>query len=209
MEKISETVIRRLTDYLRCLKHARDRGNVYMKSSEMSTECGLKPTIIRKDLASFGAYGVKGTGYKITELIKNLNKILGLTKTRDVILIGAGNLGTAIIKYPGFQSVNFNFVAAFDVDSNKVGKSIGKTNVYSMDRLNEFIQKNKIEIVVLTVPSSETLSIVNKLDTDYVKGILNFTSEILPANKNKMFVHNIDLAKELEVISFCMKNCLS
>ncbi|MFP4547549.1 MAG: redox-sensing transcriptional repressor Rex [Fidelibacterota bacterium] len=208
-EKISEVVIRRLTDYLRCLKHAQEAGENFMKSSEISEECGLNPSIIRKDLAHFGAYGVKGTGYKIDELIDNLHKILGLTKTRDVVLIGAGNLGTAMIKYPGFRSVNFNFIAAFDTDKEKIGKSIGTTPIYAMSSLNEFIQTNKIEIVVLSVPSSETHGIVENLNSNYVKGILNFTSEILPARKNNMFVHNIDLAKELEVISFCMKNCLS
>lgn len=207
--KISEIVIRRLTDYLRCLKHAQKAGEKFMKSSEMSEECGLNPSIIRKDLAYFGAYGVKGTGYKIDELIENLNKILGLTKPRDVVLIGAGNLGTAMIKYPGFRSVNFNFIAAFDNDEKKIGQTIGTTKILSMSVLNDFIDKHKIEIVVLTVPSSQTTKIVENLNSNLVKGVLNFTSEILPNRKNNMFIHNIDLAKELEVISFCMKNCLS
>jgi redox-sensing transcriptional repressor len=208
-DKTSETVIRRLTDYLRCLKHAQKSGKQFMKSSEMSAECGLKPSIVRKDLAHFGAYGVKGTGYKIDELIENLNKILGLTKTRDVVLIGAGNLGTAMIKYPGFRSVNFNFLAAFDTDKEKIGQTIGTTKIYSMSGLNDFIIKNNIEIVVLAVPSSEAMGIVNQLNTDYVRGVLNFTSEILPNRKNNLFIHNIDLAKELEVIAYCMKNCLT
>jgi len=208
-EKISEVVIRRLTDYLRCLKHAQDAGKKFMKSSEISSECGLNPSIIRKDLAHFGAYGVKGTGYKIDDLIENLHKILGLTKTREVVLIGAGNLGTAMIKYPGFRSVNFNFIAAFDTDEKKIGQLVGATEIYPMSALNDFIAKNKIEIVVLAVPSSETIGIVESLNSDNVKGVLNFTSEILPTRKNNMFIHNIDLAKELEVISFCMKNCLS
>lgn len=208
-DKISETVIRRLADYLRCLRHAKKSGKTFMKSSEISCECGLKPSIIRKDLAYFGAYGVKGTGYKIDDLIENINQILGLNKLRDVVLVGAGNLGTAIIRYPGFNNVNFNFIAAFDIDEKKIGSSIENTPVYAIDQLNDFIAKNNIEVVLLTVPSDETLPIVESLDSDYVKGILNFTSEILPAKKNNMLVHNIDLAKELEVISFCMKHCLS
>lgn len=209
MESVSETVVRRLADYLRCLKHAQNEGKIYMKSSEISTDCGLKSSVIRKDLSSFGSYGVKGTGYKIDELIEQLKKILGLSKSKNVVLIGAGNLGTAMLKYPGFKSVNFNFIAAFDNDEKKIGKQIDDTKIYPMSKLNKFIEDNNIEIVVLTVPSSETLSIVEQLDSNIVRGILNFTSEILPAKKNNMFVHNIDLAKELEVISFCMKNCLS
>jgi len=207
--KTSETVVRRLTDYLRCLKHAQIQGKIYLKSTEMAIGCGHNPSIIRKDLAQFGALGLKGTGYNIIELIDNLNKILGLTKARDVILIGAGNLGTAMIKYPGFSSVNFNFIAAFDNDEKKIGQFIGITPILSLNELNNFIEKQNIEIVILSVPASETLKIVESLNDDYIKGVLNFTSEILPARKNNMFIHNIDLAKELEVISFCMKNCLS
>ncbi len=208
-EKISEVVIRRLTDYLRCLKFSQVNGQTLIKSTEISTKCGFTSSIIRKDLAQFGAYGVKGTGYNVIELIAHLNKILGLDNTKDVILIGAGNLGTAIIKYPGFRSVNFNFIAAFDNDLKKVGEIIGNTKIYHIDQLNGFIKEHQIEIVVLTPPSEATLEIVNSLDSNYVKGILNFTSIILPNRKNSIHIHNIDLAKELEVISFCMKNCLS
>ena len=208
-DKISEIVIRRLTDYLRCLKYAQENGRTMIKSTEISIECGLTSSIIRKDLAQFGAYGVKGTGYNIIELIAHINKILGLDNPKDVILIGAGNLGTAITKYPGFRNVNFNFIAAFDNDPNKIGKMIGTTKIYHIDQLNDFIKEHKVEIVVVTLPSSVTLEIVNSLDSNYVKGILNFTSIILPNRKNSIHIHNIDLAKELEVISFCMKNCLS
>ncbi|MBN2280337.1 MAG: redox-sensing transcriptional repressor Rex [Candidatus Marinimicrobia bacterium] len=207
--KISETVIRRLTDYLRCLRHAQIQGKTYLKSTELSQDCGHNPSIIRKDLAQFGAYGLKGTGYNTKELIDNLNKILGLTKPREVVLIGAGNLGTAMIKYPGFRSVNFKFTAAFDNDEQKIGHFIDETPILDLKDLNSFIQKHLIEIVILTVPASQTLGIIEHLDNHYVKGVLNFTSEILPSRKNDMFIHNIDLAKELEVISFCMKNCLS
>ena len=207
--KISETIIRRLTDYLRCLRYAKNQGKTYLKSTELSIGCGHNPSIIRKDLAHFGAYGLKGTGYNIVELIDNLNKILGLTKSRNVILIGAGNLGTAMIKYPGFRSINFSFIAAFDNDEKKIGEFIGETPIISLSELNNYIKKNDVEIVILTVPASETLRIVKSLNSDYIKGVLNFTSEILPARQNNMFIHNIDLAKELEVISFCMKNCLS
>lgn len=207
--KISETVIRRLTDYLRCLRHAQKLGKTYLKSTEMATGCGHNSSVIRKDLAQFGSLGLKGTGYKITELINNLENILGLTKTRDVILIGAGNLGSAIIRYPGFNTVNFNFIAAFDTDVNKIGQTIGSTPILPLKDLNNFIKENNIQIVVLTVPESETMDIIDTIDSEYVKGVLNFTAEVLPAQKNNMYIHNIDLAKELEVISFCMKNCLS
>ncbi len=206
-EKISEVVIRRLTDYLRCLNYVKQEGKTLIKSSNISTKCGLKSSIIRKDLARFGVYGIKGKGYDIDELIKQIGKILGLDKTKNVVLIGAGNLGTAIIKYPRIKNANFNFIAAFDNNSDKIGKMINDTQIYSIDKINKFIKKNKIEIVLLTVPVSETMKIVDSLDSKFVKGILNFTSVILPPKKNNIFIHNIDLAKELEVLSYCMKKC--
>lgn len=207
-DKISEVVIRRLSDYLRCLNYAKSKGQTLIKSSDISTECGLKSSIIRKDLARFGIFGMKGRGYNIDELIKEIEKILGLNKIKNVVLIGAGNLGTAIIKYQGIKNANFNFVAAFDNNSDKIGKMIDNTKIYSNERLNGYIKKNRIEIVLLTVPSSETMEIVDSLDPKFVKGILNFTSVILPPEKNNILIHNIDLAKELEVISYCMKKCL-
>jgi len=207
--KISEAVIRRLTDYLRCINCASEEDQELITSREISEKCGLKSSIVRKDLAQFGAYGVKGMGYNINDLSTQLKKILGLDKLKEVVLIGAGNLGTAIVKYPGFTNVNFNFIAIFDNDPEKIGKTIENTKIYSIKELKTFIKKNKIEIVVLTVPSSEALAVVNDLDPKFVKGVLNFTSIIFPSRQNDMFVHNIDLAKELEVISFCMKNCLT
>ena len=207
--KISEAVIRRLTSYLRCIRSAADQGIVMLTSKDISEKCGLKPSIIRKDLAMFGAYGVKGTGYNVPELMIQLSKILGLDKTKDVVLVGAGHLGTAIIRYPGFSNVNFNFIAAFDTDPAKIGTVIGHTPVRPLNELSAVIRDHKIEIVVLTVPASEAEDIVNGLDPLQVKGVLNFTSVIFPARKNTLHIHNIDLAKELEVISYCMKKCLS
>ncbi len=208
-DKISEAVIRRLTDYLRCLRCAHEEGRSMLTSKDMSEHCGLKPSIIRKDLAQFGAYGIKGHGYVIEELIAHLNKILGLNNTKDVVLVGAGYLGTAIARYPGFIDANFNFIAAFDNDPEKIGGKIGRTNIYSIETLNKYIENHQIEVIVLTVPSSASSGIVEKLNSDIVKGILNFTSMVFPGQMNDMYIHNIDLAKELEVISYCMKNCLT
>lgn len=194
---------------MRCLKCAKDEGREMLTSQDISEHCGLKPTIIRKDLAQFGAYGLKGQGYNIAELSRHLNKILGLNHIKNVVLVGVGHLGTAILRYPGFLDANFNFIAAFDNDSEKIGTKIGHTPVFDPKKLNKYIKENGIEIVVLAVPSAAAENIVDSLDANYVKGILNFTSRIFPGRKNDMYVHNIDLAKELEVISFCMKNCLS
>ena len=207
-DKVSEAIIRRLTDYLRCLRCAEEQGREMLTSTNMSEHCGLKPSIIRKDLAQFGAYGLKGQGYNVKDLKARLKKILGLNKIKQVALVGVGNLGTAFLRYPGFLDANFDFVAAFDKDKEKIGSKIGQTTLYSIEDLNTYIKKHSIEIVVLAVPANEAEGIVETLDPTYVKGILNFTSMIFPGRKNEIYIHNIDLAKELEVISFCMKNCI-
>ncbi len=206
---ISEAVIRRLTNYLHCLRLSRKKGRTLLTSSDISGTCGLKPSTIRKDLAQFGAYGVRGQGYDIEELTKHLNKILGIDRKKDVVLVGAGNLGTAMIKHPGFMRANFRFAAAFDNDPGKIGTLIGDTEILDVRDLNAFIKKKHIGIMVLTVPSPEAAAIVDDLDPAHVRGILNFTSEIFPRKKHGMYIHNIDLARELEIISFCMKHCLS
>ena len=208
-DKISEAVVRRLTDYLRCLRCAHEEGRSMLTSEDMSKHCGFKSSVIRKDLAQFGASGVKGQGYVISELTIHLNKILGINNIKNVVLVGAGHLGTAIARYPGFINANFNFIAAFDIDDEKIGGSIGHTHIYSIDTLNKYIEDHKIEVIVLAVPSSAASDIVEKLDSNIVKGILNFTTMVFPGRMNDMYIHNIDLAKELEVISFCMKNCLT
>lgn len=206
-DKISEIVIRRLTDYLRCLNFIKLSGKVIIKSSEISTECGLKPTIVRKDLSQFGIFGIKGKGYEVEKLISEINEILGINKKKNVVLIGAGNLGTAIIKYDGIKNANFNVIAAFDNNPKKIGKMIDDTKIYDFKKMNEFINKNGVKIVILTVPSSETLNIIDNLDSKHINGLLNFTSVMLPQKKKNMYIHNIDFTKELEVISYCMGKC--
>jgi redox-sensing transcriptional repressor len=204
---IPEIVIIRLASYLRCLKYAKSQGEKVVRSSDISILCGIKPDVIRRDFSHFGDFGVRGRGYGIDKLIVQIRKNLGINRKKNVILIGVGSLGTALLKYQGFRTANFNFIAAFDINPKKIGKKIGETIIYNIKEVNSFIEKNKIKIALLTVPTSETIKIINNLDSKYIKGILNFTSTILPARKNNIYIRNIDLARELEVISFCMNRC--
>jgi redox-sensing transcriptional repressor len=206
---ISEIVVRRLSDYLRCIRIAEKKGTKILTSRDISQRCGLNSSIVRKDLAMFGAYGVRGSGYRVSELIARLNGILGLDKIRRVVLIGAGNLGTAILNYPGFAKANFHFVAAFDNHPDKIGTKIADTPVMAANLVNDFIRDEGIQIVVLTVPETAAADVADMLDPAYVKGILNFTPHIFPRLRKGVFIHNIDLTGELELIAYCMKHCLS
>lgn len=204
---ISETVVRRLTDYLHCLRQAESQAITLLTSKDISGKCGMKPSVIRKDLAVFGAYGVRGRGYRVCELKEQLCKILGLDKAKRVILIGAGNLGSAILNYPGFRNANFHFAAAFDNDQAKTDSKIHGTPVLPADEMNAYVKREKIEIAVLAVPAEEAPMIVEQLRSGKIKGILNFTSHIFPKHMNGIYIHNIDLAVELELTSYCMKHC--
>ena len=205
---VSEIIIIRLTAYLRCLYMAKRKRQNIIKSVEIAKSCGIKSSVVRKDFTQFGAFGIKGKGYEIENLIKKLREILGLNTMKNVALIGVGNLGTALLKYQGFLDANFKFVGAFDLNYKKIGKKVNGIKIYDIKNLNKFIDKNSVEIIILSVPSAAVRSIFKNIDLKKVKGILNFTSAILPCEGKKIYIRNIDLSRELELISFCMKKCL-
>lgn len=205
---VSEVIITRLTTYLRCLYISKKNNIKIIKSSDISKLCGIKSSVVRKDFTQFGAFGIKGKGYDIEKLINKLRKILGIERKKNVALIGVGNLGTALLKYQGFIDANFHFIGAFDNNSQKIGQSVNGVKIYDVKDLEIFIKKNSIAIIILTIPASAVETIFDKIDHTNIKGILNFTSAILPCEEKKIYIRNIDLSRELELISFCMKKCL-
>ncbi|MCK5224444.1 redox-sensing transcriptional repressor Rex [Candidatus Calescamantes bacterium] len=207
-DNVPESIVGRLASYHRCLKNAASNGQTVIKSSDISKLCGIKATVVRKDLTHFGEFGIKGKGYNIITLSSNIEEIMGLNTEKKVILIGAGNLGTALLKYPGFSGANFKFLAAFDIGAEIIGTSINSVPILHIDKLGAFLKSNEVQIAILTVPSQEAETIASQLHNCSIKGILNFTSAILKSDDGKFYIRNIDLSKELEVISFCMKKCL-
>ncbi|MBI4852886.1 MAG: redox-sensing transcriptional repressor Rex [Acidobacteria bacterium] len=174
-EKISELTIDRLSVYLRCLDFLINNGVKQISSQELASQFNLNSAQIRKDLAQFGEFGVRGVGYSVGKLRDCLRHILGLDRPHKIGIIGAGNLGMAIAEYEGFFGTNYNVVALFDIDPAKVNRTTKRgIPILDVKRLAEEIQRLGINIIVLGVPASVAQSVLDQVVAVGIKAILNF-----------------------------------
>lgn len=200
-KEISKAVIRRLPRYYRYLGELIESGVERISSSELSTRMKVTASQIRQDLNNFGGFGQQGYGYNVKFLYTEIGKILGLDRRHNVIIIGAGNLGQAIANYVAFEKRGFIMKALFDVDAEMIGTKIRGIEVYSLDRLEEFIGENDIEIATLTIPKTEAKEVAERLVKCGVKAIWNFahTDLNLPAD---VLVENVHLSESLMRLSY-------
>ena len=200
--KIPDETIRRLPIYLRGLLFASQLGYKRVASSELSEFVGISSCQIRKDLSYFGEFGKQGVGYYIERLAKEIRKILKLNVVRKAVLVGAGNLGSAVLSYPGFKIYNFDITAAFDADYKKIGKKIKNIVVEDVNTLPN-VAKRKIDLGIIAVPSDEAQKIADVLVKAGVKAILNFSPCYIAAPK-RIKVVTIDIAMDLARLPFYM-----
>ncbi len=173
--EIPDIVIGRLPIYLRELNQmAQSEGLVTTSSQELGRRLDISSAQIRKDLSHFGEFGKQGTGYHITYLIDELQKILHLTKKWNVAVIGAGYLGHALVNYRGFQSRGFNVVAVFDVDEDKIGEKMGGLSVQSLDDLEESIHEKEVQMTILALPPEVAQEVTDRLVVAGVKSLLSY-----------------------------------
>jgi redox-sensing transcriptional repressor len=156
-----------------------EKGEKVISSAQLAKKCIVNAAQVRKDLAYFGEFGIRGVGYYVKDLLKNIKRILGSNKEWRMGVIGVGNLGSALLSYKDFLKQNYKIVAAFDIDPPKVigrvSEKIGKpVEVFHINRIREVVQERKIEIGLITTPPSEAQSIANLLVEAGVRGILNF-----------------------------------
>ena len=200
--KIPEATVNRLSTYGRILNRIDREGVRVISSAELARRCGLNPAQIRKDLAYFGEFGVRGKGYDVKDLKENLKKILGVTRIWRVALVGAGNLGSALLSYKGFLAHGFTIDAVFDKDPEKVqALKPGSPPVRPMDRLAQVIREMDIRIAIVAVPSENAQGVVGQLVEAGVTGILNFAPIQLTAPPH-VRVLNVDLGSELEHLAY-------
>ena len=201
-EKIPDATIRRISTYQRILNQINEEGIRVASSSEIARRCGVKPAQIRKDLAYFGEFGVRGKGYYVEELRSNLKKILGVTNIWKVALVGAGNLGSALLAYKEFLSHGFIIDAVFDKypESARPQKP-GAPSVLPMEKLKSVVRRRKIEIGIVAVPSEAAQSVVSRLVESGIRGILNFAPTQVFAPE-QVRIKNVDLGSELEHLSY-------
>ncbi len=196
-QAIPRKTIYRLSIYLRCLKQLRRR---HVSSKALAAAAGVKSSQLRKDLTYFGHVGTRGLGYDVAKLAEMISDLLGTNTLQPVILVGVGNLGSALLSYRGFAEAGFEVVAAFDVVSAKRLRSI-RQKVYPMEDLLAYVKKYDIRIAIITVPPSSAQKVVDHLVRAGITGILNFVPLVVQAPK-EVTVHNVNLAIELENVSY-------
>ena len=193
--KISDETVGRLPIYLRGLEYFSEKGQKDASSRDLAEFLGVNSWLIRKDFSYFGSFGTPGVGYNIEKVIKQINKILKLDVSQKVVLVGAGNLGTAVLAYPGFKIYGFNVAAAFDLDPKKVGRKINNIAVKDISNIG-ILRKQKIRLGIIAVPRSSAQTVADVLVKAGIKGILNFAPCHINVPK-KIKVITIDIALEL------------
>ncbi|MBR6755478.1 MAG: redox-sensing transcriptional repressor Rex [Peptococcaceae bacterium] len=203
--KIPEATISRISVYSRYLVEVERQGIVNISSGEIAEGVGGTPAQVRKDLAYFGAFGTRGVGYNVRLLNQEIKEILGLSRQWDVILIGAGNLGSALSQYRGFRERGFNILAVFDNDMNKVGLKLNGLPIYAINQMADFIRENKVSIGIIAVPADYAQDVADILIDSEIEGILNFAPTVLTVPE-EVIVRDVDLAVNLEVLTYNIEN---
>ncbi|MBN1816127.1 MAG: redox-sensing transcriptional repressor Rex [Sedimentisphaerales bacterium] len=198
--KIPSETIRRLPMYLRAISFLRRQGQDYVSSRDLADQLHLKSPQIRKDFSYFGAFGVKGIGYRVDTLIGRIREILKLSGTQKAALIGAGRLGKALALYPGFGLYGFEIVEIFDVSPKKIGKKIGNTKIQSIKHLGN-LEKRGIRLAILAVPAEAAQETAERLVEGGVRGILNMAPCYITVPK-RVRVQTIDIAMELGILPY-------
>ncbi|MBO8137253.1 MAG: redox-sensing transcriptional repressor Rex [Desulfotomaculum sp.] len=199
--KIPEATVTRLSVYSRFLKQLDKKGVTTVSSGEIAEGVGVSPAQVRKDLAYFGEFGTRGVGYNVKDLIRYTVKILGLTEPWDVVLVGAGNMGSALVTYKEFRDRGFNIIAVFDNDLTKIGKTIADLEVMPLEKMEEVIRENNVRLGMIAVPAKAAQEVANMFVDNGIEGILNFAPITLNV-PDHVEVRNVDLSVKLEILTF-------
>ncbi len=202
-DKISSAVIRRLPRYYRHLDELLRAGTVRISSSSLAKSMGLTASQIRQDLSCFGGFGQQGYGYNVERLRFEVAEILGMNRNHTAVILGAGNLGRALMENFPFKSNGFQLVAAFDVDLELVGTQISGTPVYHADSLEDYLRKDPVSVCVLTVPAGVAESTARRVAQCGVTGIWNFTNVELPQqDMPNVQIEDVHFADSLLTLSY-------
>jgi redox-sensing transcriptional repressor len=201
-EPVSELTTNRLSVYLRCLTTLETAGVRTISSQALADQFGLNAAQIRKDLAHFGEFGVRGVGYYVHELRMHLRQILGLDHGVRVAIMGAGNLGLALADYPGFRTEGFEIAALFDTKREKIGRrSRGGVPIYDVRSLRRMVRRENIRIAVIAVPADAAQAVLNEVVAAGIRAVLNFSPGTLKVPRD-VKVKAVDLTVSLESLSF-------
>ncbi|WP_294854485.1 redox-sensing transcriptional repressor Rex [uncultured Oscillibacter sp.] len=205
-ENISDAVIRRLPRYYRQLNSLHSSGVVRISSHSLGQEMNITASQIRQDFSCFGEFGQQGYGYNVEELRAEIGHILGVDKNHHLVMIGAGNLGHALLQNFPFSQTGFTVDAAFDVDPALVGTSINGVPVRSMNELDAFIRSHPVDVVSLTIPQHVAQEMADRLIALGIRGFWNFTNIELSSTDPMVQFENIHFADSLLTLSYRIAN---
>ena len=198
---IPEATVARLAVYLRVLTGLADGGRSTVSSGELASAAGVNPAGLRKDLSHLGPCGVRGVGYEVRTLRDRIARVLGVERSRACVLVGIGNLGSALADYAGFGSRGFEFVGLFDAAPARIGQRIGGQAVRPLDDLEQVVGATQATIGVIATPAEVAQTICDRLVAAGVRSILNFAPVALAAPSG-VDVRQVDLSVELQVLAF-------
>jgi redox-sensing transcriptional repressor len=196
--------IYRLSIYQRCLYRLKETGTETVSSEALAKAAGVKPTQLRKDLTYFGQFGTRGLGYNVEQLSRTIGEVLGHNRLQPVILVGVGNLGSALLRYGGFRKEGFEIAAAFDLAPSALRAQEMTIPLHAMDDLKTYVSDHGVKMAILTVPATAAQSVANRLVAAGIQAILNFSPTVLEVPED-IVVNSVDLAVELENLSYFIK----
>ncbi|MES2124613.1 MAG: redox-sensing transcriptional repressor Rex [Gemmatimonadota bacterium] len=203
--KIADSTVRRLAIYLRFLEEFDDQGRGTLSSEALAQRAGTTSAQVRKDLSFFGSFGKRGLGYDVHELAGRLREILGLVRRYRVILIGAGRLAGALVKFSGFSARGFDIVAVVDKDPAKIGRLWGSITIQDVAALESILTEQRVDIAILVTPGDPAQTLVDRLVAAGITAILSFAPVQLQVPEG-VEVKNVNLAIELETLSYSLQH---
>ncbi|HVL28980.1 MAG TPA: redox-sensing transcriptional repressor Rex [Acidimicrobiales bacterium] len=199
--RIPEATVARLPVYLRALVEVAESKTATLSSERLAEMAGVNAAKVRKDLSYLGSYGTRGVGYDVEYLLFQINRVLGLTQDWPVVIVGVGNLGSALAKYRGFSARGFRVVALIDADRAKVGETVSGLPVRSLDDLPAIVEAEKVAIGIIATPASACQDVADRLVAAGVRSILNFAPAVINVPPG-VSLRKVDLSIELQILAF-------
>ncbi len=203
-QKVSRAVIHRIPRYYRYVSTLRANGVQRISSRSLAESMGLTASQIRQDFNCFGGFGQQGYGYNVEKLYEGLGEILGINRQRKAILVGAGNLGKALMKNFDFKSSGFDLVCAFDSNEKVIGTELGGIKICDATNLYSYVSENKPDIAVLTVPYSVASEIARNLVEHGIRGLWNFTGGDLHLEGKLVPVENVHFSDSVMILGYAV-----
>ncbi len=199
-DQIPAATVARLPRYLRCLSDMIDSGS-NCSSERLAEMAGVNSAQVRKDFSHLGSSGTRGVGYDIDDLQNQIRNVLGLTRTYPVVVVGAGNLGSALTNYKGFHPWGFEVVAVVDIDDAKIGEPVNGLRIESMYRLGEIVEERGIEIGIIATPATAAQGVANRLADAGITSILNLAPAVLRI-PDGVYIRRVDISTEMGILAF-------